>query len=164
MHINHNSTAWRRSPRARSVARQQCNKLKPYRLCLNRLLTSRLLKRGFLNVTILSVVSDTGAISSASLGSDRASFCATGQCYTKVFGLPNGSAAPASEVRLLRQFLRDPARTIDMVPFLRGASLLSTSKLADARYVTVYDGNDFNVYNGRTVKIKFTEAAVLQGW
>ena len=51
-----------------------------------------------------------------------------------------------------------------MVPYLSGASLLSTSKLADARYVTVYDGDDIKFYDGRTAKIKVSKAAVLQGW
>ena len=51
-----------------------------------------------------------------------------------------------------------------MVPSLRGASLLSTSKLADAGYVTVYNGNEVNVYDGRTARIHVSEAAFLQGW
>ena len=60
-----------------------------------------------------------------------------GQLSTNIFRLPNGSDAPDSEVRLLQQPLRDPARTIEMIPSLRGGSLLSTSKLANAGYVTV---------------------------
>ena len=51
-----------------------------------------------------------------------------------------------------------------MVPYLRGASLLSTSKLDNAGYVTVYNGDEVNVYDGRTTTIKVSEAAVLQGW
>ena len=114
---------------------------------------SRLLKRGVLDGTTPSAVSDTSARSSTGLGSDRAFFCATGQQPTKDFHVANGNAAPASEVRLLQQSLKDPARTIDMVSSLRGASLLSTSKLANAGYVTVYDGNEVNVYDGRTARI-----------
>ena len=51
-----------------------------------------------------------------------------------------------------------------MVPSLRGASLLSTSKTADAGYVTVYDSNKVNVYDGRTARIHVSEATALQGW
>ena len=51
-----------------------------------------------------------------------------------------------------------------MVPSLRGTSFLSTSKLADAGYVTIYDGDKVNVYDGRTARIHVSEAAVLQGW
>ena len=48
-----------------------------------------------------------------------------------------------------------------MVPSLRGASLLSTSKLANDRYVNMYNGDEFNVYDGRTASIRVSEAAVL---
>ena len=51
-----------------------------------------------------------------------------------------------------------------MVPSLRGASLLSTRKLDDAEYVTIYDGNEVNMYDGRTARIHVNESAVLQGW
>ena len=51
-----------------------------------------------------------------------------------------------------------------MVPSLRDMSLLSTSKLADTRYMTVYDGDEVNIYYGRTATIKVSKAAVLQGW
>ena len=146
------------------MARQQREKEKHYLCRPNHPLTSCLLKRGVLDGTIPSAVSDTGATSSAGLSSDRTSFCATGQRSTKVFRLPNGSAAPASEVRILQQPLCDPARTIGMVPSLCGTSLLITIKLANAGYVTVYDGDEVNVYGGRTAKIKISEAAVLQGW
>ena len=125
---------------------------------------ARLLKRGVLYGTMPSAVSDTGATSSASLSSNSASFCAMGQRSTNIFRPPNGSDAPDSEVRLLQQPLHDPARTINMVPSLCGASLLSTSKLAEAGYVTVYDGDEVNVNDGRTETIKVSEAAVLQGW
>ena len=50
-----------------------------------------------------------------------------------------------------------------MIPSLRGTSILRISKLADAVYVTVYDGNKVNVYDGCIATIKFSEAAVLQG-
>ena len=76
------------------MAREQCEKTKHY--------------RGVLDGTIPSAVSDTGATSSTGLSIDRASFCATGQRSTKVFRPPNGSATPASEVRLLQQPLHDP--------------------------------------------------------
>ena len=146
------------------MVQQQRKKATHYPRILNFRLTARLLKRGVLGGTIPSAVSDTGATYRASLSIYSASFCATGQRSTKIFRLPNGSNYPASEVCLLQQPLRDPSRTIDMVPSLRGASLLSTSKLADAGYVTVYDGDEVNVYNGRTATIKVSEVAVLQGW
>ena len=164
-HINRDSTAWRCSPRARSAAAQrQRENTKSYCRRLNRPLTGRLLKRGVLDGSIPSAVSKTGVTSSAGLSSNSAFFCAAGQLSTKVFHVAIGNSAPVSEVRLLQQPLRDPAQTIDMVPSLRGASLLSTSKLADAGYVTVYDGDEVNVYNGRTGCVHVSKSAVLQGW
>ena len=145
------------------MARQQRGKAKHYPRHHNCPLTTHLLKHGVLNGTLPSAVSDTGATSSAGLSSDRTSFCATVQRSTTILRLPNGSAAPASEVCLLQQPLCDPARTIDMIPSLRGTYILRISKLADAVYVTVYDGNEVNVYDGRIATIKFSEAAVLQG-
>ena len=50
-----------------------------------------------------------------------------------------------------------------MVPSLSGASILSTRKFAYAGYVTLYDGDEVNVYDGRTTKIEAREAAFLQG-
>ena len=148
----------------RSIARQRHEKAKHYRRRLNRPLTARLIKRGVLSGTIPSAISDTGVTSIASFSSDHTLFGATGQRFTNIFHVANGSAAPASEVRLLQHRLRDPARTIDMVPSLRGASLLSTGKLTDAGYVTIYDSNEVNVYDSRTARVHVSEAAVLQGW
>ena len=95
-YINRDITAWRRSPRAQSLARQQGQKAKHYPRRLNRSLTARLLKCHVIDGTIPSAVSDTGATSSTGRSSNRASFCWTGQCSTKIFRLPNGSGAPAS--------------------------------------------------------------------
>ena len=103
-HINCDSTAWRRSPRARSAtARQQHKNTKIFRRRLNRPLTGRLLKCGVIDGTIPSAVSDTCATSSAGLSGDSAFLCATGQRSTKVFHVANGNAAPASDVHLLQQ-------------------------------------------------------------
>ena len=116
-----------------------------------------------LDGTIPSAISDTGATSSAGLTRDAAHFAATGRRSTKIFHVANGASAPATEERLLQHPLRAIARTIDMVPSLRGASLLSTGKLAEAGYVSIYDGEQVNVYDGRTARIQVSEAAVLQG-
>ena len=163
-HIDRDSASWRRSPRSRSAARQRRENSTSHRRRLNRPLTGRLLKRAVLDGTIPSAISDTGATSSAGLTSDSDLFQSTGQRSHKIFHVANGTAAPATEVRLLQQPLRAPARNIDIVPSLNGASLLSTSKMADAGYVTVYDGDEVNVYDGRTTQIHVTQAAVLQGW
>ena len=75
-HIDRDITAWRHSLCARLVERQQRKKVKHYRCRLNHPLAARLLKRGVLDGTIPSAVSDTVATSSAGLSSDRASIFA----------------------------------------------------------------------------------------
>ena len=50
-----------------------------------------------------------------------------------------------------------------MVPGLVDASLLSTSNLTSAGYITVYNGKELNVYNGSTNNIIVSEEAVLKG-
>ena len=52
----------------------------------------------------------------------------------------NSSTAPASNVCKLEHNLRDPTRTVDVVPGLFNASLLRTINIASAGYITVYDG------------------------
>ena len=49
-----------------------------------------------------------------------------------------------------------------MVPGLVNASLLSTSKLASAGCIKVYDRKEVNLYDGSTNKISVYEEAVLK--
>ena len=41
--------------------------------------------------------------------------------------------------------LRDLARSCDIVPGITEDSLVSTSKMADAGYITIFDGKEFNI-------------------
>ena len=50
-----------------------------------------------------------------------------------------------------------------MVPELSNKSLLSGGKCAEAGYVSVCDGEEVNINNGHTAKIKVYEKAVLTG-
>ena len=111
---------------------------------------------------MLSAIGNTGATSSAGLVVNP--FIPTGMKSTKLFHMPNISTAPASNVCKLKHKLRDPARTFNMVPGLVDVSLLSTSKLASAGYITVYNGKELNVYNGSTNQINVPEEAILKGW
>ena len=51
-----------------------------------------------------------------------------------------------------------------MVPKLANQSLLSGGKFAEAGYVSLYDGDRVNIYNGWTATITVSEDAVLKGW
>ena len=78
--------------------------------------------------------------------------------------MPNGSTVPASDVCKLDHPLQDPARMVNMVPGLVDSSLLSTSKLASADYITVYYRKKVNMYDGHNTKIIASKEAVLKGW
>ena len=50
-----------------------------------------------------------------------------------------------------------------MIPVLANQSLLSGGKFSEAGYISVYDGEEVNIYNGYTFKITVSEKAVLTG-
>ena len=82
----------------------------------------------------------------------------------KKFHMPNGGTAPDFDVYKLEHELQDPSWTVDMVPGLVDSSLLSTSKLASAGYIKIYDGKEVNIYDSNTTKIIVSEEAELKGW
>ena len=51
-----------------------------------------------------------------------------------------------------------------MVPELSNQSLLNGGKFAEAGYVSVCDGDEVKIYDGRTAKIIVSEDTVLKGW
>ena len=51
-----------------------------------------------------------------------------------------------------------------MVPDLVQHTILSARTFSDADYISIYDVNEVNIYDGRTSKIRISEAAVLKGW
>jgi hypothetical protein len=120
------------------------------------------MKEGVLNGMIPSVVSDTGATSSAFLKKDPS--CTTGELSTTVFHLPDGATAPATTRYKLLHNVCEPARSVNIVPALVETSLLSTNKFAKAGYTVIYDKDELNFYDARTTKITVSEKAILTGW
>ena len=51
-----------------------------------------------------------------------------------------------------------------MVPALAGQSLLSGAKVSEDGYISVCDGDEVNLYDSRTARIRVSEEAVLKGW
>ena len=88
------------------------------------------IKQGVLNVTFPYAIIDTGTISSAGFHGDL--LVLTTEDSSKVFHLPNGATALASKVAKLQNHVREPARTVDMVPDLVHNTLLSDRKFSDA--------------------------------
>ena len=78
--------------------------------------------------------------------------------------MPNGSTDPASDVCKLEHNLQDTSKKVGMFPGLFNVSLLSTSKLASAGCMKVYNRKEVNVYDGSTTKNIVSEEALLKGW
>ena len=163
-YVNKNSTAWRAMPRAirESTARRKWENSKYYRRKKNSPLTDRDIRRMVLDGTIPSGVSDSGATSTA--GRPQDPFIKSNIPSNKNFHMPTGGTARASRTAKLHHQLREPARTVDIVPSLTDNTLISTGKFADANYFTVYDDKEVNIYDGKTAKIYITEEAVLRGY
>jgi len=122
-------------------------------------MTSTQLKQGIMDGTIASVVSDTGATSTAGTPNDP--FVMSDKASNKVFCLPTGGTAVATRTATLQLKVRAPANEVDIVPNLE-QTLLSRSKFAEAGYTAVYDEDEVNFYNKSAVKI--TEEAVIRGY
>jgi hypothetical protein len=120
------------------------------------------MKEGMLNGTIPSVVSDTGATLSAFLKKDPSR--ATGKLSRTVFHLPGGAIAPATTRNKLLHNVREPACSVNIIPALVENSLLNTNKFSKAGYTIIYDKDEVNFYDARTMKTMILEEAILTGW
>ena len=121
-------------------------------------------KAGIQNGTIPSMIVDSGTTSTISTEEDKEACIATNQKSNKTFAVANGNVEHATEQRLLQHELRNPARTVDVVPGITTASLLSTSKMADAKYITIFDEEEVNIYDATNTKITVSRGAILKGW
>ena len=144
--------AWKKRPRENA---------KKKRLRRRRMFTDDQIRWAVLNGVLPSACLDTGATSN--VGRKEDPFEETGIPSNKVFTLPNGETTAASTKAKLHLDLREPAKSVDMVPALKGQSLLSGSKLAEAGYTAIYDEDEVNIYNN-TAKIQVNEKAVLKGY
>ena len=105
-----------------------------------------------------TAVFDSGATSNC--GDD---FQATDVPSNKIFHLPNGQTAAASNIAKLKLNLREPARTVDIVPDLKHNSLISASKFADANYITILTPTEVLIYDGDGLKLEINHEAILRG-
>jgi hypothetical protein len=80
-----------------------------------------------------------------------------------MFHLPNGATAAATMIHKLHHNLREPARSVNIVPSLVGNSLLSTVKMVEAGYTAIYDDKEVNFYDTMTTKIMVLADAILKG-
>jgi len=121
-------------------------------------------RAGIEDGSIPSAVVDTGTTSTVGRPEDIESFLPTGKPSGKHFAVANGQIEKATDQMLLKHELRDPARRVDIVPGISTASLISTSKFADAKYITIFDEEEVNIYDANNTKITSTRGAILKGW
>eukprot|EP00804_Cyclotella_cryptica_P014867 CCRYP_020386-RA/>CCRYP_020386-RA protein AED:0.51 eAED:0.20 QI:0/0/0/0.66/0.5/0.33/3/0/654 len=149
-----NSKAWRRKQ-----SHKTHHRITTHHTATKPSMTTTALKQGIMNGSIASVVSDTGATSTA--GAPHDPFEETTTISSKIFIIPIGSMAKATKVAKLLPNVQTPANIVNIVPSL-GQTLLSGSKFADAGYTAVYDKAEVNFYDTNTIHI--TEKAVLTGY
>ena len=109
-----------------------------------------------------TAVFDTGATSSCGRTGDT--FIPTNEPSGKVLHMPTGETADADKKAKLHHKVREPARTVDMVPDLKHNSLISGAKFAEANYVTVLTPDELLIYDGDELHMTVNKEAVLRGW
>jgi len=104
-----------------------------------------------------SAVYDSGATSSCGRTTDN--FIPTATKSNKVFHLPTGHTTKASTQSKLHHEVREPARTIDILPDLKHNSLISGPKFADANYVTILTPTEVLIYDNDNLTISVSKEA-----
>ena len=92
-------------------------------------------------------------------------FILTEEKSHKIFNMPTGTTAPASFKAKLHHSVREPARTVDMVPDLKHNSLMSAIKFANDQYITVLTHTEVLVYDDMgDLQHSISSTAILRGW
>ena len=78
--------------------------------------------------------------------------------------MPMGTTEPASVKSKIHHRVREPARTVHMVPNLNHNSLMSASKFADANYISVLTPTEVLVYDIMgDLQLSLSSTAILRG-
>ena len=67
------------------------------------------------------------------------------------------------EIKQLPFKVREEAKDVHMIPGTQN-NLLSTNQFAKAKYITIFDEEEVNIYDKTNTEIKTTKGAVLRGW
>ena len=108
-----------------------------------------------------SAVMDSGTTSTVIRPSDNKYVIDTNIPSSKIFTVTTGEQTKGGNQAQLKNGLRGAAATADMVPTLKNNSLVSTSKLADENYHTVFTPTEVLVYDGEVAPHK---VLVWKGW
>jgi hypothetical protein len=110
-----------------------------------------------------TAVMDSGAMSSVFRPEDDEYVIDTNVPSRKIFVMATGEKARASTIAKLKRNLRGVAGFGDKVPDLQNNSLVSTSKLADENYSTLFTPTEVLVFDGK-VDIDPKRMPVWKGW
>jgi len=105
---------------------------------------------------------DTGGTSSCGKTGDN--FEPSNEVSGKTFYQPGGATLQASTKAKLKHDVREPAKTVDMVPGLKNNSLISGPKFADAGYITVLTPTELLIYDGIDLQMTVNKDAFIKGW
>eukprot|EP00956_Cyclotella_meneghiniana_P035503 scaffold115472_cov29-Cyclotella_meneghiniana.AAC.1 len=111
-----------------------------------------------------SIVMDSAATSTVIREADKNHVQVLQDLSNKTFLNANGTRSKAGNKAKLLYKIREPANEADMVPSLAMNSLLSTSKLADANYITVFTKDEVQVFDAEATKLNIEGEAVMKGW
>ncbi len=82
----------------------------------------------------------------------------------KKFVLPGSKIVNATEIAEYPFKVRALAQELHITPGVTKNSLLSTSKFADANYITIFDKEAVNLYDANDTTITVTRGAILRGF
>ncbi len=88
----------------------------------------------------------------------------TGRASKKKFVLPGGEIVNATEIVEYPFKVRAPAQELHITPGVTKNSLLSTSKFANANYITIFGKEAVNIYDANETTITVTRGAILCGF
>ena len=91
-------------------------------------------------------------------------FIQTEQISTNIFALSDEQPTPATNIYKLDHRVQEPVHTVNIVPTSDNQYLLRRVKFAESGYVSICDGDEVKIYDGRTAKIIVSEDTVLKGW
>ena len=111
-----------------------------------------------------TIVPDSGATSTCIRSADSEFVDILDEESPKTFLNANGTESKAGKKARLPYAMRMPAIDADMVPDLAKNSLLSTSKMADADYATVFTKDEVKIFDTEAAKFHAEGKEVMRGW
>ena len=115
------------------------------------------LKWKVLNGKVKMTIAGAGASSSCGrpevsecrkYGLDSDLFIATSRKSYKIFQYAGVTIAAANEIKQLSFKVREGANYVNMMPGIQN-NLLSTNQFSKAKYITIFDEEEINIYNAK---------------